>query len=373
MSSVRELHNRAMTFVDQGLRERAHGNTELAIKLFRNALDNEMAAIDSLSTQSGLGWSVLHRSAATLALDCEEFRLAEKLASTALAGDPYPEIADELRNVLQQANSYRHLELRGVELAPDEMQMSLSGGDVGHGFIAASEFTTRIENVSKLFSRTVERLHNRPFRKRGRMPKSLVGMSEVFVSTPRAASFAVTVKLSSPIKKPSSHEELEPSAIVDEFMDLMGLVNNSRIEEIHKRIPDIAYLRNLLDLAKKIAPDGDRVRQVGFTSIRYGEEHSVEFIRPAAEISPQPAVPIAPLRPTEPQSLIGTLIGADVTRPNNALIKITDDSKRTYQFHVHRGRIDRIVRPLWHSRVAVTYSRRGNRMILEDISPSETS
>ena len=103
MSSVRELHNHAMTFVDQGLRERARGNTELAINLFRQALENEMAAIDNLSTQSGLGWSVLHRSAATLALDCNDYRLAEKLACKALAGEPHPEIADELRDVLEQA------------------------------------------------------------------------------------------------------------------------------------------------------------------------------------------------------------------------------------------------------------------------------
>lgn len=103
MSSVRDLHDHAMTFVDQGLNERARGNSELAIDLFRKALENELAAIDNLSAQSGLGWSVLHRSAATLALDCNDYRLAEKLACKALAGEPHPEIADELRDVLEQA------------------------------------------------------------------------------------------------------------------------------------------------------------------------------------------------------------------------------------------------------------------------------
>ena len=116
MSSVRELHNHAMTFVDRGLRERARGNSELAIDLFRKALDNELAAIDNLSTQSGLGWSVLHRSAATLALDCEDFRLAEKLACKALAGDPHPEIADELRDVLEQV--YSHMRPQVSESTP---------------------------------------------------------------------------------------------------------------------------------------------------------------------------------------------------------------------------------------------------------------
>ena len=102
MSSVREFHDQAMTFVDRGLRERARGNAECAIGQFRQALENELAAIDNLSTQSGLSWSILLRSAATMALDCEDFRLAEKLACKALAGDAHPEIVEELRDILEQ-------------------------------------------------------------------------------------------------------------------------------------------------------------------------------------------------------------------------------------------------------------------------------
>jgi hypothetical protein len=44
--------------------------------------------------------SVLHRSAATLALDCGEYREAERLVATALAGNPPEPIANELRDVL---------------------------------------------------------------------------------------------------------------------------------------------------------------------------------------------------------------------------------------------------------------------------------
>ena len=120
MSSVRDLHNRAMTFVDQGLRERTRGNADSAIGLFRQALENELAAIDSLSVQNGLGWSVLHRSAATLALDCEDFRLAEKLACKALAGEPYPEIAEELRDVLEKVYSHMRPQVSESTSAADD-------------------------------------------------------------------------------------------------------------------------------------------------------------------------------------------------------------------------------------------------------------
>ena len=301
MSSVRQLHDRAMDFVDRGLRERARGNTERAIGQFRQALENELAAIDNLSTQSGLSWSILVRSAATMALDCEDFRMAEKLASTGLAGDPHPEIVNELREVWEQANSQRRLELKGIELAADEMELSLVGNDVGWGLVRFFEFTGRIENLSKLFGRIIERMHGRPFRQRGRMPRGLAETSELFVSTARAGSFAVTVRLSRPNKELTNHEESNTSEIVDEFMDLMELVNGARIEEIQERIPDAAYLHNFLDLSSKIAPDGDRIRQVGFTVLRLGTQRSVEFTRSAADIRPSrlaPRIPKAPSRST---------------------------------------------------------------------------
>ena len=103
MSKAREYHHIAMDYAAKGLMARMRGDTEKAAIHFKQALENELAAIDNLSTQSGLSWSILVRSAATMALDCEDFRLAEKLACKALAGDPHPEIAEELRDLLGQA------------------------------------------------------------------------------------------------------------------------------------------------------------------------------------------------------------------------------------------------------------------------------
>lgn len=116
MSKAREYHHIAMDYAAKGLMARMRGDTEEATTHFEQALENELAAIDKLPQQSGLGWSVLHRSAATLALDCNEFRLAEKLASTALAGEPHPKIADELRDVLVKV--YSHMRPQVLKSTP---------------------------------------------------------------------------------------------------------------------------------------------------------------------------------------------------------------------------------------------------------------
>lgn len=46
--------------------------------------------------------SVFYRSAASLALQCEEFRETERLIATALSGNPPNEIAEELRDLLEK-------------------------------------------------------------------------------------------------------------------------------------------------------------------------------------------------------------------------------------------------------------------------------
>ena len=105
MSTAKELHDQAMDLVETAILERIRGNTELTVKLYADALELELAAIALLDDHGQTAeptWSVLHRGAGWMAFNSNQFRMAEKLASKALAGDPHPEIADELRDILEQ-------------------------------------------------------------------------------------------------------------------------------------------------------------------------------------------------------------------------------------------------------------------------------
>lgn len=62
-------------------------------------------------------FSVLHRSARTLALDCNQLRRDEELAARALAKDPPPEIAAELRELLGRAHSQMRREIEIVAVS----------------------------------------------------------------------------------------------------------------------------------------------------------------------------------------------------------------------------------------------------------------
>jgi hypothetical protein len=104
MNSVRENHERAMALADDALAVRRQGDEEQATTLFREALDYERRAAERVAPDltAEPTRSILYRSAASLALECGELREAERLIATALSGNPPEEIADELRDLLQQ-------------------------------------------------------------------------------------------------------------------------------------------------------------------------------------------------------------------------------------------------------------------------------
>ncbi len=105
MNESRVAHDRAMDLAFLADRSKAAGNPDEAGRLYAQALESELTALRALQDPSPVTFAVMHRSAAWLALECEEIRLAEELASTGLAGDPPPKIADELRAVWEQTTA----------------------------------------------------------------------------------------------------------------------------------------------------------------------------------------------------------------------------------------------------------------------------
>ena len=102
MSQMKDLHHQAMQLADQASQLRRRGEEQEANARLREALDHERRAAGLAAPDLALEptRSVLHRSAATLAWQCGEYREAERLITTALSGTPPETIAEELRDLL---------------------------------------------------------------------------------------------------------------------------------------------------------------------------------------------------------------------------------------------------------------------------------
>ena len=153
---ILSLHEEAMEYADDAFFARRAGDDERFVKFSRLAYEKEAKAARMIvSEDSEPTRSVLYRSAATLALDCGEYREAERLIATALAGNPPEVIADELRELSEKVNFERNLKLNGIELSENELQLSLRGGQIGFGLAPVQFIMARVSDIEKLVQRTV--------------------------------------------------------------------------------------------------------------------------------------------------------------------------------------------------------------------------
>ena len=104
MNKVDKIHDDAMRLVDEADHLRRCGDKKGAERRLHQAFLQERKVAEMLASKEDFepSRSVLHRSAATLALQCGEYREAERLIAAALAGNPPAWIADELRDLLDQ-------------------------------------------------------------------------------------------------------------------------------------------------------------------------------------------------------------------------------------------------------------------------------
>jgi hypothetical protein len=102
MQNLEALHHQAMEWVDRAVLAKQQGNTVLELECLTSAFEQERSAADLVADRLDLEptRSVLHRSAAALAVECAQLREAERLIGRALAGNPPSDIADELRDLL---------------------------------------------------------------------------------------------------------------------------------------------------------------------------------------------------------------------------------------------------------------------------------
>jgi hypothetical protein len=111
LDQISELHERAMSLAEATVIASTQGDAAMSRTRFQEALElaAEAAALIAPHVDEEPIRSVLHRSAGSLALNCDEHRIAEKLLAVGLAGEPPSEIADEMRDLLEQVYAHREL------------------------------------------------------------------------------------------------------------------------------------------------------------------------------------------------------------------------------------------------------------------------
>jgi hypothetical protein len=356
--NVQSLHDEAMNCAAEACMMTMIGESKKAFELNELAFKKEKEAalllLDKLEFEPTR--SVLCRSAASLAIECNHTREAEQLVALGLFGNPPDEIAEELRNLLEDINIERHLKLGNIKNTDNEFQFSMIGRSIGYGVAPSSEVISRIGNMEKLVTRTVERCKSIPFRRFGSPKKKVVNEARLFLSIPKAGSYSLSCKLGALDYHQQSIPGIPsiPSRVVDEILDGIEMVSQSDIKALEKQIPNQDYLQNFLGLVGSIAPDGKEVRMIGLTSFKGGIERNISLQKPKSEIQEF----IGSLQTDvnkEKIEIIGNLKYADSKKRNKGKIKIVDTAtNEEYTVCVPQSLMSDIVRPLYEKEVIVS-------------------
>lgn len=378
LTKANELHNLAMDYADEAFFAQRQGQYERARECFENAYSAEKSAAEQLAdTDLEPTRSILFRSAATLALDCGKVREAEKLVAFALAGDPPDDIADELRELFERVNVRRHLDLQGLVLSEDDLQITFAGNAIGKGFGPRKEIFSRVNELEKLIHRTDQRIKRRNFGETVAPTKKIV----LFVSLPKAASFSFTLRfgLFKQLHLPYFEEESSDTKVIDEVLTNLELLEHGNLKELQKHISDPAYFRNFVGLARNIAPDGNIISFVGLTASSHGKERKVSFSRNREDIWEPPVESIG-----EPdyelsetmETVSGVLRFANEMKSNRE-IRLEVEGGQAWKVLVREGLMEDIVGPHWGQKVNVLgrkVKRRQKTLLLSDIvQPSESA
>lgn len=379
MSDVSNLHHEAMDLADQAFLARRRGESTAARELLESAFHKEQEAARVVAGDPEMEptRSVLLRSAASLALQCEDYREAEKLVMLALTGSPPTELEHELRELLEEIAFQRDLAARGIHLAPNELQLSMTGRAVGPGVVESRCLVGRVADTEKLIFRTRERLRKEPFSPTLPSPKSRHESFPLYVRA-KAGSFTVDFRIGGreQLSKPGAHQLRMPDLdfsgeIIGEFMKCFSLFTELRLDELRDRIADESYTNSFFGLAKRIAPDGQDIRLVSFGAVCRGERQRVVLNTPRSKL------PSRLSRRTEKGevtvSIHGMLRFADALAEQRGEIRLVDSGGQSHRIEVPAGMMDDIVKPLWSSEVVVTGTRKKNGIVeLETIDEAAT-
>lgn len=369
LQEIEKIHNNAMVLLEKAQLAKITHDISLYNELMLNAFKHENeAAMKLVNEELEPSRSILFRSAANIAYNIGLFPEAERLVCLGLSGTPPEWVANELRDLYENINMSRHLQLKGIVLSEEEFQVSFTGNDVGFGFIRSEDYLPRAEALSKILQRTAQRKTQKGLYSK-RIPKTISDGFMPLLSIPRAASFAVTFKIAIPGEQMTLFEEVPKKEVIKEVMECIDLLEHNQLDELKTKIDSQEYFDNFMGLCDNILPDGDSIKTIGFTynTTNVEKQIVVKKVKEKLEISPNQANlsdrnVLVCMNKGEEVTIRGVLQVADKSNDRSE-IKINSQGV-LYKVRVPEGQIDDVVRPLWDKQV-ILKGRKHSKTIIE--------
>lgn len=374
-----KLHNEAMRLSDEAFIAKSRGERETALALLIQAASKEKQAADFLPPEEEYEPSrgILYRSAATLAYNSEDYKLADRLVATGLSGFPPPDVEKELKDLYEDINFMRHAEAEGIEISEKGLVMTIAGQATFYGGTEVDRIVKRLERLQKEFYRTVERLMGLEFRTEKPVDSKLREKFNLYLDTQFASSFGVYLLVGAPVNQPSLFpdldikEDIDGKAVIREVMECLKILESAEPERLKEKISDEAYYDDFVGFAKQIAPDGQQIKTVSFRSGAYEDQRGVILRKTREQI--KMSVPVIEEQDDNAEITPMTLTGNLIRANKPAKGKFATVGLNSFEFgkkvtvYVPIGLIKDTVQPYFDETVIISGYEKNGRYYLKDI------
>lgn len=376
--SVR-LHREASQLANKARIAQFDGDETVYSSLIEQAFQKESeSAILLREDPSHHMFAILHRSAATLAYRCADFRAAELLIAHGLAGDPNQHVKEELYDLLGKVRLSSKLTTTDLLDNDSDLVLTLQGVEPDAGLLDYKLLPRLVTKCAVLLRNTIGFVYDFGFQELSQVDKKY----RLLTSTPAKGSYKVGIKLAHQAQLPlpnfGGFDE-----VLSKLIENVRLLADGDIEQLQRNFNDNSYFNNFLGLAKEVAPDGERVTAVAMEAAIQGQKQSVLLDRARSELSAMYLPPANEATPTEyrisdeQETVVGLLQYADATRAHGE-VKLRDDDGKWWQIVVPEGLAEDVVKPYFGDRVQVKgrhmiRARKAKRLFLVDICAAADS
>lgn len=368
--SVR-LHREASELANRARIAQFDDDEMAYLNLTRQAFEKESESAGLLrQNPSHHMFSILHRSAATLAYRCGEFKAAEDTILYGLRLTNNERLRTELYDLLDSVRLAIKYGAGLNEVDGEDLVMTLHGVEANKQLIEPVMLSRRITNFASLVRNTIASENEHSFRNRSKVDHDYQVLAKAL--SPGSYRIGMTMNYLG-AKRFSNVTYFD--GVRSKVLENLRLLNGGNIDRLKGNTRDNGYLYNLIGLAKELAPDRIFINAVGIEANIEGQRNSIildrtrddlnEMVLPFDEESIADEYRITEDRDT----VVGTLQKADATKN---LVRLLTDEGKWWQIVVPEGLAEDVVKPYFGDRVQVEgrhmiKKKKAKRLYLHDI------
>lgn len=252
------------------------GNTADAYNLYAVAAAEEEKALHAIDpTRRPRTWGILAVSVVSLFYKGTHYAEAERRALQFLNRNEIPDFArvqlKELLAVVWEGQDFRSA---GIQYAGEGITISLRGREIGAGTAPIDLVLDKITGVNSLIFRVAEWLGRHPLRRHGPPPPEIREICQPWMTQPQVGSYRFGVRLVQSLQgELIPRQSFGTTEIADSLLSIVRAVapqlpGTSGQEDIVSIVPDRDYRNTMLKLVRNMVPDGQRLKEVEFATVR---------------------------------------------------------------------------------------------------------